>query len=305
MASSRSPSPVLNLDDQLLLNLDNLALDNNDYYTVEEDDDLDRAYVSSSLHFTLYSFIFIFRGGTDGLDLEDFPLPFAIENPMQQEDILDRLFSADAAKVKARQDFFSQSPSKIKLSKLRELYDSDAITRPFSLLRKRHEIIVDPDYVLDPLDPELTWLPFSAYLDFLLVVPRDIGLTAIIPNGDHGVAFGYAFNHDVRRPTRRWRSKHARLGFNPSARMLWIGTCMDEDVWLAAAPSDILSGDHDEDEDDPKIGDTCLSRPHYHMWLLFLAAMLNAEGILGVYVRDRYPNDIHLSTSVTRNTNIL
>lgn len=242
--------------------------------------------------------------------MDDVPTPLTIEDPIDQQEVLQYLYHNTAGEHVAQQDiamsFHAQKPAKVRLSRLRSAYESKMTTAPLKYLMKRHEIIVDDDYLVDAMSPNLAWLPFPAHLDFLMLVPRQIGFHAILPRRTNDPDISWAFDFCIRRPQRVFTKKHGRLGFNPTGRALWIGRCQDMDVWLMTAPAEFVEDeDYMDDDEGTPVGNTRLSRLRYHMWLMFFAYLFNSCGILGIFINDLYPANIADPRAVTRNTNIL
>ncbi|KAM6502321.1 hypothetical protein JOM56_002298 [Amanita muscaria] len=76
------------------------------------------------------------------------------------------------------------------------------------------------------------------------------------------------------RRNRRFSAKFAKLGFDPTGCMVWIGqSSTREDTWLGWVPNDW------EEAEDVPTGtgkeDTTMSQKHYRIAVMFLAEMLN------------------------------
>lgn len=69
------------------------------------------------------------------------------------------------------------------------------------------------------LGKKVSWRVYKHFLDFLVLVSRGIGLGALLPNANNNMS--WLFCLDVRR-NEKWdfRMANARLGFDPSERML-------------------------------------------------------------------------------------
>jgi hypothetical protein len=123
----------------------------------------------------------------------------------------------------------------------------------------------------------------------LVVVSASLGLGGLLPNvaGD----MDWQMTLDLlKNPHRNFGIHHAKLGFNPFKRMLWVGTTsMSEDVWIAMAPrrddSRML-----EDLELTHGGRTCLSERHRKILLLFLAYVLCKIPMEDIYLREKYPD---------------
>jgi hypothetical protein len=118
----------------------------------------------------------------------------------------------------------------------------------------------------------------------------------------------WQMNLDVlKHPQRKFGIHHAKLGFNPFKRMLWLGTTsMSEDVWIAMAPRQFALDDTGmlEDLDHTHGGLTCLSSRHRKILLMFLAYVLSIIPVEDVYVTTEYP-DLEDDESFKGSSNVL
>jgi hypothetical protein len=126
----------------------------------------------------------------------------------------------------------------------------------------------------------------------LVVVSRAIGLGALLPNvvGDMSWQFTLAV---MKHPRRDFGMLHAKLGFNPSERMLWVGeTHMSEDIWIAMVPNGFGSEDTPMLEELERAGKchTCLTERHRKILLAFLAYALRCAGVGDIYMYPTYPD---------------
>ncbi len=235
--------------------------------------------------------------------LDDVPPPLVTDEPATQEDILRVLFAGQSGVPDSIGDFHARNPRPIPLSTLRKMNRTGSSERAMALLSQRSEIIVDDQYLIDPMHRDRAWYCARAYLDFLLMVPRGLGFAAFLPPGNQEVgAFdGIEFILHLGTPRRMWKAKYGQLGFDPTGRMLYIGTCRDEDIWLAAAP-DEFGGD---ERIQPTTGDSRMTASKYHIWLMFLAYTLDRSGGDQVYCLSKYPNPIKDLESVKQSSNIL
>ena len=71
----------------------------------------------------------------------------------------------------------------------------------------------------------------------LVVVSRGIGLGTLLPNSGSDLDWEFKLDMSKNRFC-DFTVARAKLGFNPSGRMLWVGTTtMSEDVWIALVPN--------------------------------------------------------------------
>ena len=170
-------------------------------------------------------------------------------------------------------------------------------------MRRRVQIdVADEDCVSDTQDPNLLWHCNNYFLDYLLLVSNKVGLHAILPkvNNDSG----YNFRLQLNQPYRGFQTKHAKLGFDPKRRMLFIGFLGIENVWLAMVPRQALRHDAPDVPPGTCSGPTQLLTKHYRAVLAWLSHVLDAAGIADVYLRQPYP-DISSNIALEADTNLL
>jgi hypothetical protein len=113
----------------------------------------------------------------------------------------------------------------------------------------------------------------------------------------------YEFTLEMETNYRTFSAKFAKLGFDPTGAMLWVGRSPSaEDVWLAWAPTDSLSIDCEDVPPGTCRGSTNLSTRHYRMSTMFMASMLKAIGYRDVAVTNPYPelddeHNVHAATN--------
>jgi hypothetical protein len=177
-------------------------------------------------------------------------------------------------------------------------------------LSHRTQISVDgSEYVTDYQDPSVAWAVQSHYLDLQICVGDGLGLAAMLPNipTHHGLEFRLELKHQ----TRRFQAKYAKLGFNPTHSMLWIGrSSFGEDAWLAWIPNNPDHSNDDEEEDDKNnhLGtgkeDTTLTPKQYRMTVVFITEMLQRIGHRGITMMIPYP-DLDNEDEVKFSSNLL
>jgi hypothetical protein len=153
-------------------------------------------------------------------------------------------------------------------------------------LNSRSKIRIDSSLQYNNHDDLLLWGMREHRLDYILTVSGSIGLWATTPNVDIDHTFNLAL--DLKKPFRDYKGKYGKLGFDPKGRMLYIGKCRNDDVWLAMAPWSFIDG---TDEDVPAghvTGDTRLSTRHYRMIVFFFAYILQSIRDKGFTCDDPY-----------------
>jgi hypothetical protein len=186
--------------------------------------------------------------------------------------------------------FHSQVKKRRPLSYFADLYSKKDSERAMMSLSQRTEINLEGSgYVVDHREESLAWEVQSHYLDLQICVGDGLGLAAMLPNV--GTHHALEFRMELRYRTRRFQAKYAKLGFDPTNSMLWIGrSSSGEDTWLAWVPNR-----HDDDDNEGTVTgtgkeDTILPEKQYRLTVMFLAEMLRRIGHRDIIVTNRYPN---------------
>lgn len=80
---------------------------------------------------------------------------------------------------------------------------------------------------------------------------------------------------DLYRPCKVFKGKHAMLGpFHPAGRMLYIGHCNDENVFLAMTPDNFLIGQFVHSGLGYSLGSSIMSTCHYRQIVLMVVHFL-------------------------------
>lgn len=150
------------------------------------------------------------------------------------------------------------------------------------------------NFTVSPDDDDIFWTLDKTHLDLLICVGRGLGLGPLLPLMD--VLHTYEFQLDLQKPKRQFTAKYAKLGFNPTDAMLWIGrSSTNEDVWLAFAPKAFTEGGEYNDETSAHwrgSRSTILSNHHFRCVVMFLAQMLYNTGFLDITVDEDFPNTL-------------
>lgn len=199
-----------------------------------------------------------------------------------QEDLLRAIFQPSVIPEAERDGFESLRRMTVRLSKLREAYERGQSTKAMGYLDQRTKLKIDADLYIPVEDDRLLWNSKVHRLDYMMTVSDGIGLWAAIPNvpSNHN----FMFNMDLKAPYREFKAKYGKLGFDPKGRMLYIGKCRNEDVWLAMAP---LKFD-DELPAGYVTGDSRLTTRQYRMLVMFLAKALMSIRDRGFTCDDPY-----------------
>jgi hypothetical protein len=140
------------------------------------------------------------------------------------------------------------------------------------------------------------------YLDFVLYVSRYAGLGAIIPTvvANHD----WTFTLSLMDQHHNFSPKHSLIGFETTGRMVYLGRCQQESVWIAFAPDKFVT-----QQCKPLPPGTTFPAPHvtaaqHRKFCLFIAKCLADLGIGGIYCTNQYA-DVTSSGEFEGSTNLL
>lgn len=195
------------------------------------------------------------------------------EHHVSQEELLLGILQGSQVPL-AERDLYQKLPqTSLRLSKLRDIYNKKQYLQAIRLLGYRSRIHVDSDLIFKPDDDMLMWKMKHHHLDYAMAVSGELRLWATIPNVDSDHTFSLKLN--LSQPNRSFNNKYGKLGFDPKGRMLYIGQCRNDDIWLAFCPWATLDHAADEVEAGYCTGDTRLSTAHYRMTVMFFAKALS------------------------------
>jgi hypothetical protein len=222
-------------------------------------------------------------------DISQAPPHLRAEDRPHQDLTLTAALSLAAAIENEAERFHHQPKKTRRLDDLANIFNRKDKRSALQLLTRRNEISLTGSAYVDRHDDEnLAWLVHSHYLDLRICVGNGLGLGAMLPN--MGIQI-MEFRLDLHQRSRRFGAKYAKLGFDPTNCMLWIGrSAIGEDCWLAWIPVEDLG---EEAEDLPLatgVEDTVMTQEHYRMSVIFLAAMLRRIGHRDITVTIPYPN---------------
>jgi hypothetical protein len=168
------------------------------------------------------------------LDVADVPPSLVAEDGLDQTFLLSVIDRSNAIHPGIQRHFEKERVHSMPLSSLRKTFLRQDEWRAVNTLTRRARIVLESSDIVDPYDPNLIFYCEDHYLDYLLVVGGRLGLHAIIPNVDSDM--NYCFRFSLQEQNKMFRPKFARLGFDPTNRMLFIGYLKEENVWLVMAP---------------------------------------------------------------------
>jgi hypothetical protein len=213
------------------------------------------------------------------------------ESPALNSELLEAAITTFARNRQRQSDaeFFTQTCNSRQVSYLKDLYQNDDRRAAIDLLSRRQKVDwMNSPYNISIQDPMLVWNIAHHHIDMIVCVSRDIGLSIILPNvRDHTFTFSFNFTERYR----QFSAKFAKLGFDAKSSFLWVGKLPShDDVFIAWAPIDSLTGDEDEIEVGLCTGNTTLSDTHYRITLMFFAFVMSDLGERGVWISEEYPS---------------
>jgi hypothetical protein len=187
-------------------------------------------------------------------------------------------------------EFYEEVVHDLTLGKLQRHWEYEMKEESMRLLLRRNRIVIRDEDKVSSLDDNLYWGVHKHFLDFLTVVPIEMGLDAIIPNQE--VDHNYEFQLELKKWRIRWQATRAHLGFVPTGRMMYVGTAEGQQVWLAMAPKSFF-GERSpakvyEDDNDKGV----MSSSRYRRCVLMLTFMLSRIAFAHIYSIDDYPQNI-------------
>ncbi|KAI6016457.1 hypothetical protein BKA83DRAFT_4545281 [Pisolithus microcarpus] len=246
-------------------------------------------------------------------DEGDHDVPFnVVEVPQQleaadghrQEDVNVSLYENDGAYGQDHVDKFKASAVKaVRLSTLRYMQENKRAMSAIGLLRRRHRLEVDQEYVVDVHGANMVARVAPHYLDFLLYVGSRRGMDAALPNVDVDHTWGAKLQLNLGH--RQWPGSHGgALGFDPKGRMMFIGKRMQEQLWIAMLPNEYLSGREGRRVREMEGSTRAVSTMHKYMLIMFLAYVLDEMRHEDISCITPYPEPLTLE-SVKESTEVL
>lgn len=179
-------------------------------------------------------------------DQTSVPATLEVDDPVSPSALI-RHVCDDAGNSDHSQAEYDQLPvSRLSMSSCRRMYEQKRERAAITTLQKKMKLYLDDNMQVSPDSPDVVFFADSHFLDYMMCIPLTMGFDAIIPSLP---TRRHTFNLTFAR--RHWEFPQADkldLGFDPSGRMMCIGTCENEDVWLAMVPiSDIGNTPNRED----------------------------------------------------------
>lgn len=210
----------------------------------------------------------------DLLEMIEIPKGLIISDPdeqLSQSQIL-REIVGNTMENAARIDDFNQRPVQdVRLKELKNLAEKEKDTA-IKLLNHRNRIVIDEEFLLPIGEGKLALETETTMLDYLLMVGNGIGLSAMLPKRTTVVEF--SFDVDLRRPRRAFGGKHGMVGFDTKGRMLYVGKCRSESVFIAMAPKTFARRRDQRCAAGYSSGASQMPRRHYRQVVLMLLHFL-------------------------------
>jgi hypothetical protein len=218
-----------------------------------------------------------FEGGEIALNVV--PIAFHVgagEAVVAQQDVALEISNATAwaATDDTKQAYLALPLRRITAGRLQDLYERGADRQAVDLLAKRHQLDLS-SIIIQARDDTLVWTANRHFLDYMLAVPKEMGLWAVMPNARHLPGFTATFN--FKHPFSEFSDSHGHLGFDPAGRMLKIGSSRREEMWLTWFPLEVMNGEESNDRPCKGPRSTRLSTPHFRMTMMFIAAVFVAS----------------------------
>lgn len=210
------------------------------------------------------------------------------DDPPSQEQVFQAaVFNADFDHDE--EDTFDAQPKQNRnLRYYKHMYERGDSIRAVTSLENRAEIkFRDSSFVTPASSPDLAWMHHGHFLDLMIFVGDGLGLGALMPN--LRVHHNFEMTIDLSQPYRTFSTKFAKLGFDPTGCIQFIGRSpASEDVWLAWTPRVISEAE--ESVIGVSTKSTALSTRRSRMAYMFLVKMLQEIGVRDILVLDMYPD---------------
>jgi hypothetical protein len=210
----------------------------------------------------------------------------AIEEPIINLEALEPALNADDGEEQSavmeglnrylppsqRRQYEDKPERRVLLSRFYREYTSGAGRYAVRMLQDKIRVEIDPEFIVDPDEDQIYWNNSTHYLDFVAAVSNTPGLWAAVPKTvtDHT----YSFKLDLRQPTKMFSPKFVKTGYDMEGRLLYIGTCRNEDVYLAMCPKEIQDGEGVDVPPGTCSGSPRMSTSDYRIIAAFIAFAL-------------------------------
>ncbi|KAG2146603.1 uncharacterized protein EDB93DRAFT_1250884 [Suillus bovinus] len=241
-------------------------------------------------------------------NVSEFPRQLAAGDGHVQEDVRTALYQQQAESGRDYVTNFNTTPPRtVTLTKLRTMYRNKDSLGAMGLLSGRHRLVIGNDHTIPKDGPNVVPRVGPHYIDHTLYVGNRKGLDAAIPKirADHN----WQVTLDLANTHRLWPDSNvACLPFNPIGRMVYIGTRLQEQLWLAVVPTTFFEPNHPDNARAayPALNapSTALTQRHALMIVMFIAHAFTEMFLQDIHCRERYPVPL-TRAAVKESTDIL
>ncbi|KAG1846639.1 hypothetical protein F4604DRAFT_1936310 [Suillus subluteus] len=241
-------------------------------------------------------------------NVSEFPRQLAAGDGHTQEDIRTALYQQQAESGRDHVANFNTTPPRtVTLTKLRTMYRNKDSLGAMGMLSGRHRLVIGNDHTIPKDGPNVVPRVGPHYIDHILYVGNRKGLDAAIPKirADHN----WQVTLDLANTHRLWPDSNvACLPFNPVGRMVYIGTRLQEQLWLAVVPTTFFEPNHPDNARAayPALNapSTALTQRHALMIVMFIAHAFTEMLLQDIHCRERYPVPL-TRAAVKESTDIL
>ncbi|KAI6010564.1 hypothetical protein EDC04DRAFT_2610141 [Pisolithus marmoratus] len=171
-------------------------------------------------------------------DVAEVPRQLAMGDPHSQVDVHLALYPTQGPADDEYVHLFNIHHMKhISLRALRHLHNNQRAMSAITLLSKRHQLRLDNEDCVDVMaNPNLVPRLAPHYLDYTLYVGSRCGLDAALPNVD--IDHNWTAKLQLSMANRFWPDNAINsLPFDPKGHMMYIGTRLDDQMWIAMVPN--------------------------------------------------------------------
>ena len=211
--------------------------------------------------------------GTGPTDISALPDSLLADpgDALSQSSLLNEIRAASIRDTATLDAFNSLKPKPLYLDHLRHRYE-DSDPNVVSYLSNRHFISIDNDLRVPVGSGQLHIATDVTMIDYHLTVAKNIGFASILPNS--------ATNHrwqlelDLHKPNRPFKGKHALVGFDTKGRLLYVGSAINEDIFVAMAPNAFFRPNFSPDPPGHSSGPSQMTTRHYRQVVMMFAHFL-------------------------------
>ena len=171
----------------------------------------------------------------------------------------------------------------IRLSTLERVYKHKQADSALRLLNRKIRIKIDSHYILPTRN---SIFRSTSYLDFFAAIPREPGLSVILPPQNSSPDSCWNFMLDFCYPHHPFHYKHGKLGFRPDRAACYIGSTDSVDIWVLFVHEDKLEDDSNTlPAGSSFTNPTQLSAKHFCQFLSWMLYCLSSIAYPGLHLR--------------------